>query len=89
MAVRANIGEAEEKGMKKQKNPDGREMKMMVQRERQNYSCFKPKAGSVFPSKRKSVKRLIFDRLVVCFGSLPHRPPSSSSALASQSPKPY
>ncbi|KAB2636525.1 hypothetical protein D8674_027059 [Pyrus ussuriensis x Pyrus communis] len=88
MALRANIGEAEEKGTKKQKNPDGREIKMMVQRETQNYSCFKPKVGSVFPAKRKSVKRMMFDRLVACFGSFLHSPPSSSSALASQAPKP-
>ncbi|KAM1570436.1 hypothetical protein ACFX1X_035928 [Malus domestica] len=43
MAVRANIEEAEEKGMKKQKNPDDREIKMMVLQETQYYSWFKPK----------------------------------------------
>ncbi|KAM1031801.1 hypothetical protein ACFX13_036315 [Malus domestica] len=77
MAVRANIEEAEEKGMKKQKNPDDREIKMMVLQETQYYSWFKPKVGSVFPAKRKSVKRMMFDRLVVYFGSFFHRPPSS------------
>ncbi|KAM2618679.1 hypothetical protein TB1_034927 [Malus domestica] len=44
MAVRANIEEAEEKGMKKQKNPDDREIKMMVLQETQYYSWFKPKS---------------------------------------------
>ncbi|KAB2623466.1 hypothetical protein D8674_038330 [Pyrus ussuriensis x Pyrus communis] len=86
MAVRANIAEAEEKGMKKQKNPDDREMKMMVLQETQYYSYFKRKVGTVFPAKRKSVKRMMFDRLVLNLGSFFH-PPPSTSALASQSPK--
>ncbi|TQD69011.1 hypothetical protein C1H46_045456 [Malus baccata] len=85
MAVGANIAEAEEKGMKKQKNPDDREMKMMALQETQYYSCFKPKVGSVFPAKRKSVKRMMFDSLVLYFGSFSY--PPSTSALASQSPK--
>ncbi|CAB4291312.1 unnamed protein product [Prunus armeniaca] len=64
--------------------------KIMVLEEPHQLSWFKPKAASVFPAKRKSVKRMIFDRLVVYFGSVvSHSAPSSSSAVgvASQTPQ--
>ncbi|KAM1761230.1 hypothetical protein FF1_003901 [Malus domestica] len=54
-----NDGKEEEKAMKMKPNSTEEVMmKIMVPRET-NCSCFKPKAGSVFPAKRKSVKRMI------------------------------
>ncbi|KAM1318796.1 hypothetical protein ACFX2H_003885 [Malus domestica] len=56
-----NDGKEEEKAMKMKPNSTEEVMmKIMVPRET-NCSCFKPKAGSVFPAKRKSVKRMMFD----------------------------
>ncbi|KAM1349886.1 hypothetical protein PS2_003889 [Malus domestica] len=65
-----NDGKEEEKAMKMKPNSTEEVMmKIMVPRET-NCSCFKPKAGSVFPAKRKSVKRMMFDRFVLKhFGS--------------------
>ncbi|KAB2623465.1 hypothetical protein D8674_038329 [Pyrus ussuriensis x Pyrus communis] len=78
-----NDGKEAEKAMKMKPNSTEEEMmKIMVPRET-NGSCFKPKAGSVFPAKRKSVKRMMFDRFVLKqFGSSavsvwppsPHKP---------------
>ncbi|PQQ20058.1 hypothetical protein Pyn_06992 [Prunus yedoensis var. nudiflora] len=31
---------------------------------------FKPKAGSVFPAKKRSVQRMMFDQIVQCFCSV-------------------
>ncbi|KAM1003635.1 hypothetical protein FF1_003900 [Malus domestica] len=99
MAVRENVEGAAEKGLKNKKNPDATKeaekatkmkmnsteeemMKIMVLRET-NCSCFKPKAGSVFSTRRKSVKRMMLDRFVLkyfgsCFVSpcppSPHKP---------------
>ncbi|KAB2602082.1 hypothetical protein D8674_003087 [Pyrus ussuriensis x Pyrus communis] len=94
MAVREYVEGAAEKGLKQQKNPDvddrkeaEKAMKVKLNSTEEemmkNCSCFKPKAGSVFPAKRKSVKRMMFDRFVLKhFGSSavsvwppsPHKP---------------
>ncbi|KAI5315567.1 hypothetical protein L3X38_044743 [Prunus dulcis] len=51
---------------------------------------FKPKAGSVFPVKKRLVKRMMFDQIVQCFGSvsvsenITTRPSSASASKANK-----
>ncbi|KAM1764826.1 hypothetical protein ACFX11_004035 [Malus domestica] len=73
-----NDGKEEEKAMKMKPNSTEEVMmKIMVPRET-NCSCFKPKAGSVFPAKRKSVKRMIVNP-----GGWP--PPSDEEVVVEES----
>ncbi|CAB4291306.1 unnamed protein product [Prunus armeniaca] len=51
---------------------------------------FKPKAGSVFPVKKRLVKRMMFDQIVQCFCSVSvsdnttNRPSSASTSNANK-----
>ncbi|CAL9023293.1 unnamed protein product [Prunus brigantina] len=51
---------------------------------------FKPKAGSVFPVKKRLVKRMMFNQIVQCFCSvsvsenITTRPPSASASKANK-----
>ena len=51
----------------------------------ENQPHFRPKKGSIFPAKRRSVKRMMFDYIVSSLASIPRRRrrPSPGEALHS------